>query len=179
MENVFLVPAKRKHIHSVEKGVDLGTVKNLINESEMRNIEKFFDDKIFLWGAFSQGRSRSAWDRMEEGDILLFRVKGEPFSFYGEVAFKTINKELAEDVWGKNYDCGPDSQQYGETWECIYFIKNREEFHPSMEISREEMNNLAGYKEGYTLQGITRVASREDRVRIIDYLGENWDSLFL
>ena len=58
-------------------------------------------------------RNRKKWEKIDPGDAVLFCGKGEVFA-HAFVTHKLRNRELAEDLWGKDAK--------GQTWEYIYFV---------------------------------------------------------
>ncbi len=162
MVNVFLVPAKKEHLHSVSDGVPLNFISDFLADNEKENINKLYNNKAFLWGTLPS--RKRVWELMKKGDIVLFKQTGTGYYGYcATIAFTTHNKKLAERVW--------KTDGLGRTWEYVFFIQGIKEF----EIDPEKINVLVGYAKNFWLPGITQVGPATNK-RIMTFLNKYEDS---
>jgi predicted RNA-binding protein len=158
--NVFLIPGTELHLKSIRDGVSLGLIEDALRSEEKEKLRRIYENKpIRLWGALPS--LRSTWEVMNVGDIALFSPRGSGcYKYYGEVALKLQNKDLArkmrELIWEKE----------GEKYEYIFFVKDVRE----ISVRKEKINGLAGYKGIRVPTRLMRVASSEAVKAIINFL---------
>ncbi len=97
----------------------------------------FGHDVVSVWG--NREGTRSSWEKIEDGDFLLFYRQGE-YIYGAEITGTETNSELAKELW-------PDDE--GDPWKYIIYLK--EPF--KMDLSQDEINDLADYSENYNLMG--------------------------
>jgi len=168
-KNIFIAPGSKEHINKsvipfeVEKTKKLVSIQGLIpiygimdtlTDEERQRLEEIYPDKkIAMWG--TRPGLRRVWESVKEGDIVIFYSENY-YICTAEVAFKTINKKLAQKIWGK--------YKTGETWEYIFFVKNIRE----LNMHRRDFNKIAGYAENFIPQGFMRIRNDIARKRIFE-----------
>jgi 5-methylcytosine-specific restriction protein B len=105
-----------------------------VNEFSDRS---FDHDVVSVWG--NREGTKSSWEKIDEGDFLLFYRQGE-YIYGAEIISTERNSELAEELW-------PDDE--GDPWKYIIYLK--EPFR--MDLSQDEINDLADYSDNYNLMG--------------------------
>lgn len=102
--------------------------------------------------------SRSEFNKMNAGDLVLFTSKGTGrFSYQGHVICKLESAKLGEALW---------SVVPNLPWELIYFLEDV----THIDVSKENLVNALGYDPGYVVPGINRV-SPERVQNVIDMYG--------
>ncbi|MDO4468277.1 MAG: HNH endonuclease [Bacillota bacterium] len=149
MSKIVLQPAANKtaqnnYIATIEKPVLLETIKDYVN-SDMYNriLEQYTEGIAYVWGVRNgkNNRTKKEWEKISQGDIVLFSKKKFIFST-GMIVLTFTNKELAQKLWG--------TDENGATWENIYFVNGIK----NMKISYEKLNKIIGYKENYSFRGL-------------------------
>jgi len=103
--------------------------------------------------------------RFQTGDIVMF-YQSKRFISYANVTFMCQNRDLALNLW----QSGPD----GVTWEYIYFLNDLH----GTNINVEEFNEVVGYSQNFTPQGLMVLDQRKSDLLIERYgLGESNRSL--
>ncbi|MCM3585020.1 hypothetical protein M3182_04570 [Mesobacillus maritimus] len=78
------------------------TVLNNIDISKIKDFLEF-DNKDYnqfsIWGMKDTNRSKCLWEKLNEGDIVLFYYRTK-FISYGRIIKTDINSYLAQDIWG-------------------------------------------------------------------------------
>ena len=164
MTNVFLVPSGKEegHFRSIKDGVSIAFIKSALKREERERPERIYKDgRVRVWGTEPKRKMRTIWEKMRDGDILLFSPKGTGrYKYYGEVAFTSHNKELAkrlqELVWEKE----------GQKYEHIFYVKNLREIN----IPKETVNQLAGYEGSRIPIFLMPVGSPDSAKKIIKLL---------
>ncbi len=141
MTNLFLAPRSNETSHAhfkstIAHGIDYEIIKDHLDQEGKEILSK--EKKIYAWGCSETQKSR--WDRMRNGDLVLFYVKGT-LEYVGEVIYKKINSGLSDALWKRKSD--------GKPWSCVFFLKNIRE----ISIPIKVINELAGYKENNIVQG--------------------------
>lgn len=160
MVNVYLIPGTELHLKSIRDGISLGLIEDVLRSEEKEMLQRIYQDKqIRVWGTLPS--LKSTWEAMEVGDIVLFSPRGSGcYKYYGEIAWKIQNKDLARKMeelfWKKE----------GEKYEYIFFMKNFRE----ISIGKEKINSLAGYNGTRVPMKLMRVASSDAVKRIINFL---------
>ncbi|MEM2240432.1 MAG: AAA family ATPase [Candidatus Bathyarchaeia archaeon] len=128
---------------SLEGLISIESVSDTLSEEERLKLRELYPDgKVRMWGV--KPNLRRMWEVLNEDDYVLFYSKNL-YVCVGEAAFKTVNRQLAERVWGKD--------EAGETWEFIFFLKNILEIN----VHREEFNGRVGYNKDFVPEGFIRV----------------------
>jgi uncharacterized protein with ParB-like and HNH nuclease domain len=70
-------------------------------------------DEFFAWGAVEGPVNIRNWNKIQSGDYILC-VFDNKYQYISKVLDKTINKQLATNIWGLNHK--------GKTWEYMYFF---------------------------------------------------------
>ena len=113
-------------------------IRRVPTETVNKSSDRSFDhDVVSVWGN-SEG-TKSSWSKIEVGDFLLFYRQGE-YIYGAEIIDTETNTELAKELW-------PDDD--GDPWEYIIYLK--EPFR--MDLSQDEINDLADYSDNYNLMG--------------------------
>ena len=97
----------------------------------------FEHDVVSVWG--NREGTSSSWRKIDEGDFLLFYRNGK-YIYGAEIIDTETNADLAKELW-------PDDG--GDPWKHIIYLK--EPFR--LDISQDEINDLAGYAENNVCQG--------------------------
>jgi MoxR-like ATPase len=105
-----------------------------VNEFSDRS---FDHDVVSVWG--NREGTKSSWEKIDEGDFLLFYRQGE-YIYGAEIIDTETNTELGKELW-------PDDE--GDPWKYIIYLK--EPFR--MDLSQDEINDLADYSDNYNLMG--------------------------
>lgn len=134
-KQLFLAPCSNDDAYAHLKDTVLERVP-------IETVKKFSDrnfdhDVVSVWG--NREGTSSSWETIEAGDFLLFYREGE-YIYGAEIIDTEENGELAEELW-------PDDD--GDPWSYIIYLK--EPF--KLDISQDEINNLAGYAENNVCQG--------------------------
>ena len=111
-------------------------------------------DGVCVWGVTPS--SESKWNRIQNGDTVLFAGNGRFFSA-SKVIAKTHSWPLANELW--------DSDATGERWEFIYFITSP----TSLDMPYEKFNVAVGYKPNYFPQGFSVLDFNKSRLAL-DFL---------
>lgn len=94
-----------------------------------------FDEVIRLWG--TKPSVAGTWKNIEQGDYLFFYRNGT-YTYSAKVLGTEQNEALGRDVWS-NFEDDP--------WDRIIYLAPPTE----MNVSSEEIHNLAGYDRSYPL----------------------------
>ncbi|MED0983028.1 HNH endonuclease [Bacillus paramycoides] len=113
-------------------------------------------ERVHMWGAIPGSSNIKRWGKLKEGDRILAYSKGE-FHFYGTIFAKAHNPDVAKKVWGTN--------NKGETWEYIYFIKDL----IPVSIKAIEFAAFFGYKLNFTPQGFSNIDSTKLEIKLTKY----------
>lgn len=136
--NVFLAPC--------DPGNFDRTVLSEIDLSEYSDVPAALSDMetVRFWGARDGSRNEDHFETMDAGDLVLFYQAGE-YVGAGWVGTKFEDDErwASRNFW----DDGPSTLLY-----------TLEEF-VSVSVPKAAVNRIFGYKEGYTPQGLMRVAT--------------------
>ena len=145
--------AQEHYEHTMAKGVTFSEIAPYLNKSDTERISAIYetDSSIYVWGVLYG--SKSKWDKIEQGDLVLFAKDNHIFSS-ASVCYKIHNRDLAIFLWG--------TDEYGRAWEYIYFNIDPH----SVNIPYSEFNKAVGYKENY----IIRALSVLDNDKTIDFL---------
>ncbi len=156
--NVLLQPASGreavKHFaDTVNEGVSSSIILNNLDKS---SVVPNLLHRQKVWGIVPtiDGRSRSEWNRLQNGDFTLFYFGGK-FRFLARVSGKLHSPVLADALWGKD--------DTGRTWEYIYFIDEGKLLDLAFEPS------VIGYKQNYILRGAT-LPSGEKATAMLNYI---------
>jgi putative restriction endonuclease len=137
--DVFLVPVTQPEfertaqspIDLTELSIPADTLSELENPEEVR-----------VWGVKNSQLNREFYNKMNQGDALLFYHRDE-YRYFGIAGCKFQNEEISEEYWG------------GISADMLYEIKS---FRP-ISVSRERLNNACDYKESYQPQSIRRMSN--------------------
>lgn len=168
-KKVFIAPASKDRINesvvpaglgeetgkltSLQGIIPIENIADTLSEEEKRKLEEIYPDrKIRMWGTVPANKGR--WQPLAEGDYVLFYAHNN-FICWAETAYKTINKKLAEKVWGQS--------KSGGTWEYVFFVKNVKE----LNVTRKDFGRIPGYSENFVPQGFMQVINEKAREYII------------
>jgi hypothetical protein len=148
MPHVILQPsggtAAREHYQdTIRTPVPLDLIAQYVEPSDFALLAEMFPERaVPTWGVVpgDNGRNVDRWERVANGDILLFAGQGAVRAT-GVVRHKLRNRELALRLWSTDED--------GETWEYIYFVDQITE----CEIPYAAFNAAAGYAAKNVIQG--------------------------
>ncbi|MEK3966302.1 MULTISPECIES: HNH endonuclease [Paenibacillus] len=114
------------------------------------------DQHVHMWGAVPGPSNKKRWSNLKVGDGVLVYVK-EGFRSYAKVVAKTINREVAEYIWGTDNE--------DRTWEYIYFLKEVK----SVNFSKEMFSSFFGYKTNFIPQGFSNIEETKFQIRMKKY----------
>lgn len=121
--------------------ITIESIKNCLSDKQIKALYEYYPDgKLMAWGI--KTGSKTGWDKVEEGDVVLFSAKKHVFAS-AVVGYKMHNRNLAQQLWGLDTD--------GNPWEYMYFLSDLH----NVEISYEDFNKCVGYKENNVIQGFT------------------------
>lgn len=119
-------------------------------------IAQDLNDYVHMWGAVPGSQNIKRWSKLRTDDGMLVYTK-EGFTYYAKVLCTTHNKEVAEQIWGKDND--------GRTWEYIYFLKDLRKIN----IPKEVFSAFFGYKINFTPQGFSNIDKDKLSIRMKRY----------
>lgn len=161
MAQVILQPsgspdARQHYSDTITRPVSLAVIAQHVPAADVAILQTLFPEGVApTWGVVpgdNEG-NRKKWERVENGDILLFAGSGAVRA-NGVVVHKLHSVALATQLWGRDED--------GETWEYVYFIDQVEDCN----IPYQEFNAAAGYKVNNVIQGF-QVLDGEKSARIL------------
>jgi 5-methylcytosine-specific restriction protein B len=134
-QQLFLAPCSNDDAYAHLRDTVIRRVPTeTINEFSDRS---FDHDVVSVWG--NRKGTKSSWNKVETGDFLLFYRDGK-YIYAAEIIDTETSTELSKELW-------PDDE--GDPWKHIIYLK--EPF--QIEISQDEINDLAGYAENNVCQG--------------------------
>ena len=157
MTSVVLQPAgsrdaQRHYRDTVESPIALSRIQPHISSSVLEMLrETVTSDGVYAWGVTPS--SESKWNRIQNGDTVLFAGNGRFFSA-SKVIAKTHSWPLANELW--------DSDATGERWEFLYFITSPR----SLDMPYEKFNVAVGYKPNYFPQGFNVLDFNKSRLAL-------------
>src|SRR5205823_12342516 len=156
-------PGSRDHYRdTIERPVPIDHLRQFLDEQTLTSVREAVDgDAVATWGVTPgrTGVNERKWDRIAAGDIAVFLRDSRAYSS-GIVVLKTRNARLAEDLWGKD--------EQGQTWECMYFLKDVQ---PS-EVSYSDLNFTAQFDAGNPFQGFN-ILTAERAPEVLALLGRD------
>lgn len=157
MQALYLCPATMEDLAaSIEKPVPLELVKEHFGPKYHEELcaRLGSPEGVFCW-AISRKDERSVptlYEKMEEGDIVLFRRNDTPpaatFEYRAQLVCKRPSRDFGREVW-------PD----GELWHFVLFFRTIER----VRINKEKLFAAMGYVPEGRLFSLKRVA--EDKLR--------------
>ena len=150
---IFLAPRSnetsyKNFLSTIESGVDYSIIEPYLEDQG----KKLLGDggKIFAWG--NKETKKSSWDKMEDGDLILF-YKGREgderegkLVYAGRLLYKQHSRDLGVSLWP------PKTGE--EPWTCIFFLKDLKPVY----IPITELADLAGYSRNFIVQGFMPVS---------------------
>jgi len=146
---VFLAPRSNETSYegfqsTIKNGISYMQIEPYLSQPLKEILAK--QKKIYAWGCVDSLKGR--WDKMREGDYVLFYVKGT-FRYYGRTLCKQYSDQLSDVLWPRKTE---------NAWGCIFFLDDIE----PISIPMETLNKIAGYKENFVPQGFQEL--KEDAV---------------
>lgn len=146
VRNIFLAPASDENIQKTIRGsVRLTSIAHLLSEEERQVLQSSTKNTEALkcW-AMTEG-SRSKFNEMAPGDLVLFTAKDSGrFQYSGEVVSKIDSERLGKHLW----DFVPT-----KPWKLVYFLDNIQ----AININKTRLIAALGYNKNYVVPGITKV----------------------
>ena len=146
-------PIAKEHFHhTIENSIKLNELQNYISASEYNDLIKLYPGgKCKIWGVNSGGQNTTKFNRLDEGDVVLFFERGRAFSC-ADITYKLseTNFRLAQFLW---------SADYQNNFEHIYFVENAQE----IDLSITEYNRLHGDRVKTFMQNFNVLWKDEDR----------------
>lgn len=139
---IFLVPCSNEISHqnflsTIENGFDYSLVERWLDEKGKLLLKE--KPKLFAWGC--KETKEATWDKMNEGDLLLFYKKGI-FVHAGKVIYKQKSTNLALELWPARPGEAP--------YTCVFFPDNLQKIN----LSLSEIRDFGGYSDVFVPQGI-------------------------
>jgi hypothetical protein len=104
-------------LRSIKEGVSVGEVVDILTLEEKARLQTYAGT-VRLWGTTLA--RRNIWERMREGDHVLFVPSGSGvYSFYGKVLFTSHNVALAQRM--EDLEVWPEE---GRRYEFVFFVDN-------------------------------------------------------
>lgn len=156
MRNVFLLympPGNREAmVHyedTIRQRVPLDRIAPLVSRSLVDELKRIFQsNRIAVWGSVPGPRNQQTFDRMTPGDHVLI-VEGDRIKLLGQIAAKTANARLSQELWR------PLQADGGTSWSLVYFIANARE----LDVPFSAFCQLFGFEASFRLRGLTGVAA--------------------
>lgn len=145
--NIFLAPRSnetsyKNFLSTIENGLDYSIVEPHLNDDGKAALQ---NQKLYAWGC--KETKKPSWDKMDEGDIVLFYKGREDnedegkFMFSGKLQFKQHSKDLGLSLW--------PPKPGEEPWTCIFFLSDLKPVYiPISDIAR-----YGGYSKNFIVQG--------------------------
>lgn len=161
---VFLVPSSSSAaLTNFER-----TVLEGVETRKLQQYTKipFRSDTLSVWG--TKEGNVSTWEQLKEGDYLLF-YQNRHYAYAARMLATEVNESLGRELW-------PDHED-GDPWKYIMYLLDVTE----TDISREEINELAGYKATFAPMGFQTLNSngvktiRNEYGSIRDFVFERTD----
>jgi len=159
--NVWIVaaagPSPTEHLErTIRNPVSFEEIeRNISDQNELQKlVQALGKGPYYLWGAIPGKNNENYWSRMSRGDIAIFYVKGKKFGYWARILYKLRDKKLAEFLWGKD--------NYGQTWELIYFLDNPKEIN----LPLQEFNVEHCYSLNFKPQGLAPI--RDEAIQRIE-----------
>lgn len=146
MNRIILQPsgsqiAQEHFNNTVKNPVSISVLEQFLNNSEIEKLRSIYPNgELQVWGVTPGGSNPNKWKKIKRGDVTLFSGGGRIFAS-SVVTYKTVNKPLAEKLWGID--------QNEETWEYLYFLAELN-YH---NIPYPNFNEVVGYAENFVIQG--------------------------
>ncbi len=158
---VFVVPASdvdaashlADSILSPISGID---VSEFLSESDAVKIESYTPGEYYAWGSQPGSVNRGTWNRLTEGDYLLFYQRGE-YTFVAQCILTIENATLAADIWHTEKD---------NAFSLLYFITKPKRTAVPLGAVSEFLQN-APYR-GFTRVPDTRIEQILNRYGTVD-----------
>jgi len=136
-------PASREHyLDTVENPVKISQYEELIG-TDLVSLQKISKNgATALWGV-TPGKNNanvSKYKKLSVGDLVIFTRDKKAFAS-AQITFLFRNKQLAENLWGK------DSKN--QTWEYMYSLNNIK----NLQISYKQLQKAIGSKVGDNFMG--------------------------
>lgn len=145
---LYLAPASKENLETtIIKSKPLIVAKSNLSQEQFKALEHGLKgkEKIHCWAMTKN--SRSKFNAMNKGDLVLFTSKGTGrFSYIAKVIYKLESALLGEALW---------SVVPGLPWELIYFLEDINRIN----VPKEKLVSALGYDQGYVVPGIVRVSS--------------------
>lgn len=159
--NVWIVaaagPSPTEHLErTIRNPVSFEEIEmNISDSNELQKlVQALGKGSYYLWGAVPGRNNENYWGRMSPGDIAIFYVKGKKFGYWTRIRYKLRDKKLAEFLWGKD--------DYGQTWELIYFLETPREIN----LPLRDFNLEHCYSLKFKPQGLAPI--KEDAIQRIE-----------
>ncbi|MFO7793865.1 MAG: MoxR family ATPase [Candidatus Nanohaloarchaea archaeon] len=133
--DLFLAPCSNEAAYAHLRDTVIRRVPTeTVNEFSDRS---FDHDVVSVWG--NREGTKNSWNKVKSGDFLLFYRDGR-YIYGAEIIDTETNTELGRNLW-------PDDDE--DPWKHIIYLK--EPF--KLNISQDEINELAGYSDNNVCQG--------------------------
>lgn len=136
--------------------VAMSRVEDHVSDAECDQLgDQYPSQKLYVWGVTpaADGRGRTKWEKISQGDFSLFGWDGR-FRSCARVVTTTENAELARELWGADED--------GQTWRLIYFLTEPHDCN----IPYERFNEAVGYKRNNVPQGLSVLDDEKSKCAI-------------
>jgi len=109
--------ARRHYNDTIMKPLPEGVLKNYIPDLIDELKERLRGASIYAWGATPGPNNIRIWKKMRGDDYVIAYQKRRLKGLY-RIVGKIHNEKLSERLWGR----GENPDNYGKTWEYIYFL---------------------------------------------------------
>lgn len=145
---IFLAPRSnqtsyKNFLSTIEGGVDYSVVEQYLDRSDKKILSA--RPKLFAWG--TKENKKSSWDKMKNGDLVLF-YKGREvkesegkFIFAGTVVCKRQSDDLGEVLW--------PPKKGEEPWSYVFFLDDLSPIY----LPISDLIKAAKYKSNFIVQG--------------------------
>ena len=127
------------------------TVTSPVNLTELPIHMSTFDEadrpeNVRIWGVKNSNLNKKFYDNMIKGDYLLF-YHNDHYRYFGRVGHKFESDIISREYWG---DISAD---------MLYTVTDFK----NIDVSREALNEVCGYKANYQPQSIRRMSNKAYR----------------
>lgn len=163
--------SREHYTDTISYPVKLNSIKKYLSNEDYNSLKNLYPDGLlYVWGVTPSStldeetntykitkNSETKWKRIDEGRTLVLFYANKKFFAKGIVLKRLQNKELAEHLWGIN--------KKGLTWEFVYFVKDIEELH----LSLEDFKSITGYAAP-AIQGFSVMVDKSQKEALLTEL---------
>jgi hypothetical protein len=141
--DAFLIPVTSPEFErTVTSPVNLTELP--IHTSDLDGVDT--PENVRIWGVKNSNLNKKFYDKMTEGDYLLF-YHDDHYRYFGQAGYKFESNVISREYWG---DISAD---------MLYSVINFK----NIDVSREALNEVCDYKANYQPQSIRRMSNKAYR----------------